>query len=218
MTNLKKTMILYFIGYFILGNIIVNILPDSWYMYGQLILVVMTFFLTIYYAKDYFNINFIKDMEYCLNKSIKLGIYTFIIVMISITLNSISRSLNLASSTSNNNHITVLINNYPIITGFIIILFLPFIEEIVFKWQLFKNTKFLVGHSFTKTIIIGLLFASLHCLIEIINLDWSVVINFINYLLFYCCTMYAYSKSKNLMVPILIHCLYNAISFILVTF
>lgn len=215
-SNLLKSLLIYFIGYMVVGSITINMIPDKYYIYGQLILTLLTLLLIIKCSKNYFEKNFLKDIQECLDKSIRLGIYTFLIIMVSITLTSLSRNLGFSDTTQNNNIITSLAKESPISVGIIIIGLLPFIEELIFKYQLFDNTNILKNHRMIKTLVIGILFASLHCLIEIINLDIMVIISFINYLVFYITTNFIYKKYKNLMMSIAIHCLYNAISFILI--
>ena len=79
----------------------------------------------------------------------------------------------------------MLYSKHPYIIGLIVILLLPFVEEILFKAQIFKNTKSLDNHKVIKTIIIALLFACFHCITEIVTLNYKAIISMINYILFY---------------------------------
>lgn len=215
-SNLTKSLLCYFVGYMFIGSLLVSILPEKYYIIGQLLISFITFITVIYCSKEYFKSHFLNDMQECLDKSIRLGIYTFIVVMISITFSSLTRNIGLNNSTANNNFIISLAINSPISVGVMTILFLPVIEELIFKYQLVDNTTFLKQHTLIKFIAIGTLFAGLHCINEILTLNITVIISFVNYLVFYLFTSYIFKKYNNLMMAITIHCLYNAVSFILI--
>lgn len=91
------------------------------------------------------------------------AVVTFMIFAINIALTFLSYTL-FKQTTVNNNNISMLYSKHPYIIGLIVILLLPFVEEILFKAQIFKNTKFLDNHKVIKTIIIALLFACFHCI------------------------------------------------------
>ena len=76
---------------------------------------------------------------------------------------------------------------------------------IFFKYVLFKNTDCLKKHWIIKTLIIGLLFASLHCASEVIKLDITAFICMFNYFIFYVATNIIYHKKENLMMVVIIH-------------
>ena len=73
------------------------------------------------------------------------AVVTFMIFAINIALTFLSYTL-FKQTTVNNNIISMLYSKHPYITGLIVILLLPFVEEILFKAQIFKNTKFLDNH------------------------------------------------------------------------
>lgn len=103
------------------------------------------------------------------------AVVTFMIFAINIALTFLSYTL-FKQTTVNNNIISMLYSKHPYIIGLIVILLLPFVEEILFKAQIFKNTKFLDNHKVIKTIIIALLFAYFHCITEIVTLNYKVII------------------------------------------
>ena len=143
------------------------------------------------------------------------AVTTFIIFVINIALTFLSYTL-FKQTTVNNNNISMLYSKHTYIIGLIVILLLPFVEEILFKAQIFKNTKFLDNHKVIKTIIIALLFACFHCITEIVTLDYKVIFSLINYFVFYVITNTVYIKSNyNIMKPIAIHMLLNTLSLII---
>ena len=91
------------------------------------------------------------------------AVVTFMIFAINIALTFLSYTL-FKQTTVNNNNISMLYSKHTYIIGLIVILLLPLVEEILFKAQIFKNTKFLDNHKVIKTIIIALLFACFHCI------------------------------------------------------
>lgn len=207
----------YFIIYLFLESFILTLVPNKYIEITRFFSTLIVFIIGIYASRNYFKTMFLKNCIECLEKSISLGFYTFLLVFLNLTLSSIQRTVFNADLTSvNNNQIVQAALNNPILIGIIIIIFLPVIEELLFKYQLFKNTEFLNNHWILKTIVLGIIFASMHCFTEIISLDYYALISFANYFLFYFITNIIYRKSDNLMMPITIHCLYNTISYILI--
>ena len=207
----------YFIIYLFLESFILALIPNKYIELTRFFSTLIVFIISVYASRNYFKTMFLKNCVECLEKSISLGFYTFLLVFLNLTLSSIQRTVFNADLTSvNNNQIVQAALNNPILIGIIIIIFLPVIEELLFKYQLFKNTEFLNNHWILKTIVLGIFFASMHCFTEIISLDYYALISFSNYFLFYFITNIIYRKSDNLMMPITIHCLYNTISYILI--
>ena len=83
------------------------------------------------------------------------AVVTFIIFVINIALTFYLMFYLFKQTTINNNVISILYSKHPYNIGLIVILLLPFLEEILFKAQIFKNTKFLDNHKVIKTIIIA---------------------------------------------------------------
>lgn len=208
-------LLIYFIGYTFLGGLITASVAPKYTIYVQLIITIIVFLMIIRVSKDYFEKSFVNDALKGIDKSILLGIYTFLIVIIGLIFSYLN---NLFVQTTTLNQESIILSSYtnPLITGFIVILLLPFIEELLFKYHLFTKTKILQKHWLTKTFVIAVIFATLHCLSEIVNLNPSIIFSFVNYFIFYVITNFIYRKYDNLMFSIITHCLYNAVSFILI--
>ena len=149
-----------------------------------------------------------------MDNSLKLAIISFSLVMVNSFLTHINESM-ITASTYNNDLIKNIYTDSPVILGIISIALLPFIEEIFFKYVLFKNTDCLKKHWIIKTLIIGLLFASLHCASEVIKLDITAFICMFNYFIFYVATNIIYHKKENLMMVVIIHMLINICAVVL---
>ena len=217
MNNVYKYLITYFIIYPLSEIFAMALLPEQYCNVARFIVALIIFIISVYLSKDYFKKCFFDNCIECLDKSISLGIYTFLLVFINITINSIQRTIFNADLTSQNNEMIIeSANNNPILIGMIVIILLPVIEELLFKYHLFENTKFLENRSIIKTAIIGIFFASLHCLNEILSFNCLIILSFMNYFLFYLITNFIYIKKNNLMMPIVIHCLYNAVCYIII--
>ena len=208
-------LLIYFIGYMFLGGLITASVAPKYTIYAQLIITIITFLMIIRVSKDYFEKSFVNDTLKGLDKSILLGVYSFLLAVMGLIFSYLN-SLLIQTTTANQESIILSSYANPLITGFIIILLLPFIEELLFKYHLFSNTVFLKKHWIIKTFVIAVIFATLHCLSEIVNLNPSIIFSFVNYFIFYIITNVIYRKYDNLMFSIIIHCLYNAVSFILI--
>ena len=57
-SNLLKSLLIYFIGYMVVGSITRNMIPDKYYIYGKLIVTLLTLLLIIKCSKNYFEKNF----------------------------------------------------------------------------------------------------------------------------------------------------------------
>lgn len=217
MNNVYRYLITYFIIYPLLEILAMILIPEQYYNAARFIVALIIFILSVYLSKDYFKNSFFDNCIECLDKSVSLGIYTFLLVFINITISSIQRTIFNADLTSQNNETIIeSANSNPFLIGMIVILLLPVIEELLFKYHLFENTKFLENRSIIKTAIIGIFFASLHCLNEILSFNCLIILSFMNYFLFYLITNFIYIKKDNLMMPIVIHCLYNAVCYIII--
>ena len=217
MNNVYRYLITYFIIYPLLEIFAMTLIPEQYYNEARFVITLIIFILSVYISKDYFKNCFFDNCIECLDKSISLGIYTFLLVFINITINSIQRTVFNADLTSQNNEIIIeSANSNPVLIGIIIIILLPIIEELLFKYHLFQNTAFLKKRAVIKTVILGILFASLHCLNELLSFNYMIVLSFLNYLLFYLVTNFIYIKKDNLMMSIVIHCLYNAVCYIII--
>lgn len=213
--TILSSLLLYFIGYLLIGSLIISFTPSKYQIYTRLVLSLILFFSMIRISRKEFD-NVIEQINEVLGTGALITtITTFIIFVINIALTFLSVAI-FKQTTVNNNIISFLFAQHPYIMGLITILLLPFVEELLFKAQIFKNTKFLDNHKVIKTIIIALLFACFHCITEIVTLDYKVIFSLINYFVFYVITNTVYIKSNyNIMKPIAIHMLLNTLSLII---
>lgn len=213
--TVSSSILLYFVGYLLIGSFIISLTPIKYQIYTRLVVSLILFFSMIRISRKEFD-NIIEQINEVLGTGALItAVTTFIIFVINIALTFLSYTL-FKQTTVNNNIISMLYSKHPYIIGLIVILLLPFVEEILFKAQIFKNTKFLDNHKVIKTIIIALLFACFHCITEIVTLDYKVIFSLINYFVFYVITNTVYIKSNyNIMKPIAIHMLLNTLSLII---
>lgn len=209
-----SSILLYFVGYLLIGSILIALPPDKYQVYVRLAISIILFFSMIRISKKEFN-NVLEQINDTLGKSaLNISLVTILIFFINIILSYISIVV-LKQSTYNNNVIMFLFSKHPYIIGIITILLLPFVEELLFKSQIFKNTKFLAEHKIIKTIIVAMIFASFHSISEIVSMNYRAIFTFINYMSFYIITNTLYIRSKyNIMKPIAVHMLVNALSLI----
>lgn len=210
-----SSILLYFVEYLFVGSLIISFTPSKYQIYTRLIISLFLFFFMIRISRKEFD-NIIEQINEVLGTGALItAVTTFIIFVINIALTFLSVVI-FKQTTVNNNIISFLFSQHPYIMGLITILLLPFIEELLFKSQIFKNTKFLKKHKVIKTIIVALLFASFHCITEITALNYKVIFSLINYFIFYVITNTIYIKSNyNIMKPIAIHMLLNTLSLII---
>lgn len=209
-----SSILLYFVGYLLIGSILITLPPDKYQVYVRLAISIILFFSMIRVSKSEFN-NVLEQINDTLGKSaLNISLVTILIFFINIILSYISIVV-LKQSTYNNNVIMFLFSKHPYIIGIITILLLPFVEELLFKSQIFKNTKFLAEHKIIKTIIVAMIFSSFHSISEIVSMNYRAIFTFINYMSFYIITNTLYIRSKyNIMKPIAVHMLVNALSLI----
>ena len=210
-----SSILLYFVGYLFVGSLIISFTPSKYQIYTRLIISLFLFFFMIRISRKEFD-NVIEQINEVLGTGALItAVTTFIIFVFNIALTFLSVVI-FKQTTDNNNVIRILYAQHPYIMGLIIILLLPFVEELLFKSQIFKNTKFLKKHTIIKTIVIALLFACFHCIAEIMTLNYKIIFSLINYFIFYIITSAIYIKSDyNIMKPIAIHMLLNTLSLII---
>lgn len=109
----------------------------------------------------------------------------------------------------NQNQISIInnLNNNIVIYGLIVVIISPIMEEIIFKSVALGDDK-----SKMRTIIIGIIFVVLHTLSEVMNIDYRVIFDMLNYAYFYTVTLWAYRKYDSLLFPIAIHILSNGLA------
>lgn len=213
--TILRSLLLYFIGYLLIGNLIISFTPSKYQIYTRLVISLILFFSMIRISRKEFD-NVIEQINEVLGTGALItAITTFIIFVFNIALTFLSVVI-FKQTTDNNNVIQILYAQHPYIMGLIIILLLPFVEELIFKSQIFKNTKFLKEHTIIKTFVVALLFACFHCIAEIMTLNYKIIFSLINYFIFYIITNAIYIKSDyNIMKPIAIHMLLNTLSLII---
>lgn len=138
---LCKALIIYILFYFIIGAVLISVVPDDLSVYLRLTVTCITFIGMIFISKekDYFKNKFVNDSMDVMDNSLKLAIISFALVMVNSFLTYINESM-ITASTYNNDLIKNIYTDSPVILGIISIALLPFIEEIFFKYVLFKNT------------------------------------------------------------------------------
>ena len=213
--TILSSLLLYFIGYLLIGSLIISFTPSKYQIYTRLIISLFLFFFIIRISRKEFD-NIIEQINEVLGTGALItAVTTFIIFVINIALTFLSVVI-FKQTTVNNNIISILFAQHPYIMGLITIILLPFVEELLFKSQIFKNTKFLKEHTIIKTIVVALLFACFHCIAEIMTLNYKIIFSLINYFIFYIITNAIYIKSDyNIMKPIAIHMLLNTLSLII---
>ena len=142
---LCKALIIYILFYFIIGAVLISVVPDDLSVYLRLTVTCITFIGMIFISKDYFKNKFVNDSMDVMDNSLKLAIISFALVMVNSFLTYINESM-ITASTYNNDLIKNIYTDSPVILGIISIALLPFIEEIFFKYVLFKNTDSLKKH------------------------------------------------------------------------
>lgn len=210
-----SSILLYFVEYLFVGSLIISFTPSKYQIYTRLIISLFLFFFMIRISRKEFD-NIIEQINEVLGTGALItAVTTFFIFVINIVLTFLSVTI-FNQTTTNNNVINLLFVKHPYIIGFITIVLLPFVEELLFKSQIFKNTKFLKEHTIIKTIVVALLFACFHCIAEIMTLNYKIIFSLINYFIFYVITNTIYIKSNyNIMKPIAIHMLLNTLSLII---
>lgn len=209
-----KLFVFYLLFYYVLGSIVISIFTDVNSNYIRLVFAVMTLVVVIFFSKEYFNNHFFKDSMEVLDKSIRLGIIAFGLVVLNIICSFLTDFV-FKTELINNTAIMIAIQNDPFIVGIITILLLPFTEEIIFKYQLLNNAHFLKEKRIFKVIVLSVLFAGIHCVFELVTLNYRIVFSFIYYMLFYTITAYYYGKYDNFMMSVILHMLVNACAFIM---
>ena len=92
-----------------------------------------------------------------------------------------------------------------------IIVITPIIEEVIYKYVLFKNANFMKEKPNCKLITCSTIFAVMHILNEIILLQPIAIIDFINYFVFGITTTLVYKKTDNILYSLAIHMLCNGV-------
>lgn len=87
------------------------------------------------------------------------------------------------------------------------ILVIPITEEILWKYCILKNTLFLSGNMIMKMVLIGALFALLHCFG--FNSIYATILSFSYYFIYYVTTSYLYTEDNNIGWVIIIHSICN---------
>lgn len=142
-----NSILLYFVGYLFVGSLIISFTPSKYQIYTRLIISLFLFFFMIRISRKEFD-NIIEQINEVLGTGALItAVTTFIIFVINIALTFLSVVI-FKQTTVNNNIISFLFSQHPYIMGLITILLLPFVEELLFKSQIFKNTKFLKKHRF----------------------------------------------------------------------
>ena len=127
-----SSLLLYFIGYLLIGSLIISFTPSKYQIYTRLVISLILFFSMIRISRKEFD-NVIEQINEVLGTGALITtITTFIIFVINIALTFLSVVI-FKQTTVNNNIISFLFAQHPYIMGLITILLLPFVEELLFK-------------------------------------------------------------------------------------
>lgn len=168
---------------------------------------------TVYKVKKEFSPLYEK-LEQLNHYSYIVAIVAMIIIVFGILLSFLKTEFNV-SDNMNQKTIVQSIASISLIQSITIAVFIPLIEEILFKHYFFKKTKTLESKKILKVVIVSLLFAMLHCFSEIITLDYTIIYDVMYYFVFSIGTYIIYMKTNNLLFPISIHMLCNIVALIL---
>ena len=134
----------------LIGSFIISLTSTKYQIYTRLVVSLILFFSMIRISRKEFD-NIIEQINEVLGTGAFItAVVTFMIFAINIALTFLSYTL-FKQTTVNNNNISMLYSKHTYIIGLIVILLLPLVEEILFKAQIFKNTKFLDNHKVIKT-------------------------------------------------------------------
>lgn len=213
MKNISKSLIAYFIGNVLVIPFIASLFEGNLYIY---ILMISTLLLTIYLIKiniDAFQDGLRKIMNMCDN-IIVLGLASLTLLIISIVFSYLKYRLGINESSGNVSLISKFYQNQFLI-GIYITILAPIMEEIIFKHIAIDNLSF-IKNRFIKIVFISLLFATMHLLPEIMQLNMEVCIDMMNYMIFGMLTSLVYVRySSNIYNVIFIHALCNLTTLIL---
>jgi len=208
-----KLFLLYFVVYLIIIPKIVNGYPTS--LQGIILTIVSVGFLIVYILlnKIVFD-NLLTKIIDIADNSIYVGIISIVLLFINITCSFFKMNLCI----DNNIGYTSLINSYYInpIMVVCIVVCNPILEELVFKHVLFDQTEILKEKKILKIILISVVFSILHILNEILVFNVYALIDFINYFTFSIITFLSYTKTNNILYPIMIHMLCNGVAIYLI--
>ncbi len=179
------------------------IIQDYVYLFLSLIFMIVI----IYWNKEAFQKIVYKILDVCDN-SIYIGIITIVLIVMGIVCTYAKSVMNISSSSE---YLSI-ISKYESNRGLYmihIVLIAPIIEELVYRYVLFKNTAFMNEKPIIKLLICSFLFAGFHVLNEIALFQTTVIIDFLNYFIFGIITTIVYKKTDNILWPISIHMLCN---------
>lgn len=213
MKNISKSLIAYFVGNVFVIPFIASLFGGNLYIY---ILMISTLLLTLYLIRiniDAFQDGLRKIMNMCDN-IIVLGLVSLTLLIISIVFSYLKYRLGINESSGNVSLISKFYQNQFLI-GIYITILAPIMEEIIFKHIAIDNLSF-IKNRFIKIVIISLLFATMHLLPEIMQLNMEVCIDMMNYMIFGMLTSLVYVRyASNIYNVIFIHALCNLTTLIL---
>ncbi len=207
--NLNLFM-MYIIVYLIAIPKIITYVPLEIQNYLYLILAILFMVIIVYWNRRAFEKLIYKILNVC-DKSIYIGVITIVLIAISIICTYAKTLLHIGNNSGYINLISQYKSNKLIFT-IIIIVITPIIEEIIYKFVLFKNANFMKEKTKCKLMTCSTTFAVMHILDEIILLQPIAIIDFINYFIFGVMTTLVYKKTDNILFPLAIHMLCNGVA------
>ncbi|MDQ0361599.1 CPBP family intramembrane glutamic endopeptidase [Breznakia pachnodae] len=205
--------------YLIVLPMITAIFPEMYSEYLMAILTIVLSIWCIYEMRGIFQPFFLK-LEELNRQSYLVGAVALITLFIGIFLSFLKATFGTEGINSNQDMIIHSIETTGLISKIAIVLFVPIIEEIIFKHLIFDKSKILKSTKMKQAILIILLsiaFAMLHTSNEIINLKlgFDFICDYIYYFTFSIFTFSLYKYSNNMLYPVSVHVLCNIVALFL---
>ncbi len=207
--NLNLFM-MYIIVYLIAIPKIITYVPSKIQSYLYLILTMLFMVIIVYWNKEAFEKLIYKILNVC-DRSIYIGVIAIVLIAISIICAYAKVLLHIGNNSGYINLISQYMSNKVIFT-IVIIVITPIVEEVIYKYVLFKNANFMKEKPKGKLMTCSTIFAVMHMLNEIILFQPIAIIDFINYFIFGVITTLVYKKTDNILFPLAIHMLCNGVA------
>ena len=211
--KIKQTLLGYF-GIYIIGiPFMISLCPNGLDVIMNFVLSVIFLLWMIQMCKQVLEESLKKILDVC-EKSFKIGLIAIFLLIVSIVCSYGKITLNIDNNVGYSELVYQFLNN-KLIFGILIIFISPFIEELLYKYVLFEQTEILKEHWVIKAISVSMLFAAMHVLPELINFQFYVILDILNYFIFGMVTTVYYKKTSNIYAPLAVHILCNAVALIL---
>ena len=222
-TRVIVILVTYFLGYnYFFPMIVLNIFSlftftsESyffWAMAAQLIMCVVTMAIVIIAA-----LPLLKESWYIFkqNKVANLkvaGILYIVLILTNIVLNLIFR----LETSSNQESIEMMMQSSMIVVPFMVVIFAPIVEEIVFRGAIYRVMRKSTG-KWGGILISAFFFGLVHVLASLLSGDYFDLINIVTYMSMGVYMALAYEKTGSLHTSIAVHMINNGIATALLLF